>query len=393
VYKNMMKLIVGFGSGLVLATSMVIAAACSAQQAPQSTESASPNIIYILADDLGVGDIGAYGQQKIKTPHLDALAAEGMVFDQHYAGSTVCAPSRAVLMTGRHTGQAVVRGNRGFGGFRAENELGQEPLPAGTLTIARMLKDAGYATGGFGKWGLGAIDSEGAPFRQGFDLFFGYYDQKIAHNYYPTHLWRNEERVPLNQEFIDVHPPAVRASEAASDYLDYLGTDYAPYRIIDEAETFIRENAGTPFFVYLPFIVPHAALQIPDREIERFGYSGAFPETPHVGSYTPHPTPRAARAAMISRMDADIGRIVALVEELGLSEDTVIMFASDNGPASAGGGDPAFFDSTAGLRGLKRDLYEGGIRSPLYRSLVGCGACRRPQRPRISVLGRACHRG
>lgn len=365
VQEQMMKLVTRCRPAIVLVASMMmIAGACSDPEADQPAEDRPPNIIYILADDLGVGDIGAYGQEKIKTPHLDALAAEGLVFDQHYSGSTVCAPSRAVLMTGQHTGHAVVRGNRGFGGFRPENERGQEPLPAGTLTIARMLQDAGYATGGFGKWGLGAVGSEGAPFRQGFDLFFGYYDQKIAHNYYPTHLWRNEERVPLKQGFIDVHPPMTEDPDAPSDYRDYLGADYAPYRIVDEAETFIRENAEQPFFVYLPVLVPHAALQISDSEIERFGYKGAFPEIPHIGDYTPHPTPRAARAAMISRMDADVGRIVALVAELGLSEDTVIMFASDNGPAAAGGSDPAFFDSAAGLRGRKRDLYEGGIRSP-----------------------------
>ena len=323
-----------------------------------------PNIIYILSDDLGYGDIGAYGQDRIHTPTLDRMAEEGLVFAQHYAGSTVCAPSRAVLMTGQDTGRVRIRGNLGTGGFRDEEEKGQMPLESEVTSLAEVLKGGGYATALAGKWGLGGPGTPGVPTRHGFDYFFGYLDQKQAHNYYPTHLWENETRIPLNNEFFIPHADKTGGSTDADDYLDYSGNDYAPDRITDAAVNWIRANAKHPFFLYLAFTAPHAALQVPDEELAQ--YEGAWPEQPlNDGQYTPHPKPRAARAGMISHMDSDINRILEVVAELGLDNNTVIMFSSDNGPGSEGGADLEFFDSTGGLRGQKRDLYEGGIRVPM----------------------------
>jgi len=293
-----------------------------------------PNVIYILADDLGYGDLGCYGQKKIRTPNLDRMAAEGMRFTQHYAGTTVCAPARCSLMTGLHTGHCHVRGNKGTNGYDL-------PIPDGTFTLAELFKRAGYVTGCFGKWGLGGPETEGHPNNQGFDEFFGYLGQGKAHFYWPAFLWHNAEQVVLDRQV------------------------YSHDLITDHALQFVHDHRDRPFFMYLPYTIPHAELRVPEDEIIQSYRALGWPETPYYGShYGDQPTPHAAFAAMIARMDRDIGRLLSLLKTLGLEEDTVVMFSSDNGPHSEGGADPTFFNSRGGLRGKKRDLYEGGIRVP-----------------------------
>lgn len=297
--------------------------------------SGRPNILLVLADDLGVGDVGCYGQQKIRTPSIDRLATEGVRFSDAYAGSCVCAPTRASLLTGLHLGHAAIRTNQEL------QPEGQMPLPAGEVTIASRLRAAGYATALVGKWGLGPPGSEGSPGRHGFERFYGYLCQRHAHSHRPDYLYRNDQREPL--------PP---------------GT-YAPDRFLDEALAFLRDHGDRPFFLMYATTIPHAALQVPDDSLD--DYRGRFDETPYDGrqGYVAHPTPRAAYAAMITRMDRDIGRLLDELERLGVSEDTIVVVASDNGPTWAGGVDAAFFRSTEGRRGLKGQLYEGGIRVPL----------------------------
>lgn len=322
-----------------------------------------PNVIFILADDLGYGDIGAFGQKSIRTPHLDRLAAGGMRFTRHYSGNAVCAPSRCVFLTGRHPGHAFIRDNREV---KPEGQVG---LPAGTLTLARVLQGRGYATGAFGKWGLGAPGSDGDPLQQGFDRFFGYNCQRQAHSYYPTSLWDNATRVALRNPAFAAHQklPAGADTNDPGSYRAFTGRDYAPDLIHEQALRFVRENRARPFFVYLPTTVPHLALQVPEDSLAE--YRGRFPETPYTGgrSYLPHRTPRAAYAAMVTRMDREIGRLLDLLRELGLEQDTIVIFTSDNGPLydELGGTDTDFFNSAAGLRGRKGSLYEGGIRVPL----------------------------
>jgi len=351
---------------LALALS-VAAAACATEEA-----SAPPNIIYMLADDLGYGELGSYGQTKIRTPNLDALAAEGMRFTQHYSGSPVCAPSRGTLLTGLHTGHGQVRDNFEVGGYPDPDELGQMPLDSGTYTIGTMLQDAGYVTGAIGKWGLGGRGSLGQPHYQGFDYFFGYLDQQLAHNYYPTHLWRNGDKVDLNNEYFSPHQRF--AGDDPTDptqYTQYAGNEYSVDVMADDALRFLDEHQDEPFFLYLPFAVPHLALQVPDSSLVE--YEGAFDEEPYLGnrSYLPHPRPFSAYAAMITRMDAHIGRILDRLEEIGLAENTIVMFTSDNGTTYTGGVDAEYFDSSAGLRGLKGSVYEGGTRVPLIARWPG----------------------
>lgn len=336
-----------------------------------------PNIIFIMADDLGYNELGSYGQTKIRTPYLDRMAGEGMRFTQHYSGSPVCAPSRCVLLTGKHTGHAYIRANdemteRGDVWHDPSIE-GQRPLPSGTVTTASLLKSAGYATGAIGKWGLGGPTDSGQPNNQGFDFWYGYLCQRVAHNYYPTHLWRNREKFLLDNEYFYPHqtlPEDLDPDDPAS-YAPYSGRQYAPDLMEQEALDFIRRNSDRPFFLYLPFIVPHASLQVPDDSLAE--YEGAFPETPYTGDkgYLPHRTPRAAYASMITRMDRSIGRIMSLVKELGLDENTLFIFTSDNGPTFNGGTDSAFFESAKPLRGLKTQLYEGGIRVPMIARWTG----------------------
>ena len=321
-----------------------------------------PNIVFIIADDLGYGDLGCFGQKHIRTPNLDRLAQDGMRLTRLYSGNAVCAPSRCVLMTGRHPGHAVVRDNREV---QPEGQVG---LPAGMTTLARIFQSRGYVTGAFGKWGLGSPESDGAPLRQGFDRFFGYNCQRQAHNHYPPYLWDNDRTLTLQNPRFSAYQQLPKDADAADpkSYQAYSGTDYAPDLIHEQALRFIRDNRHRPFFCFIPTTIPHLALQVPEDSLRE--YAGSFPETPYRGdqSYLPHRTPHAAYAAMISRMDQEIGRVVALVDELGLREDTLIVFTSDNGPLwdRTGGTDTAFFNSNAGLRGRKGSLYEGGVRVP-----------------------------
>ena len=344
-------------------------AACADAEPPPASP---PNIIYMLADDLGYGELGAFGQTRIRTPHLDRLAEQGMRFTQHYSGSPVCAPSRGTLMTGLHTGHAQIRDNFEVGGYPDPDELGQMPLDSGTWTIGRMLQEAGYVTGAIGKWGLGGRDSEGEPHHQGFDYFFGYLDQQLAHNYYPTHLWRNGERVPLDNAYFHPHQRFEGEDPSNPDeYRRYQGQEYSLDVLADDALRFLEEHRDRPFFLYLPFTIPHVALQVPDSSLKE--YDGAFDEEPYLGdpTYLPHHRPLSAYAAMITRMDAHIGRILARLEELGLAERTLVLFSSDNGATYTGGVDAAFFESSGGLRGLKGAVYEGGIRVPLVARWPG----------------------
>lgn len=352
--------------GLLFA--FVLVSACTDARRP-GPSSATPNIIYILADDLGYGELGAYGQAKIRTPNLDRLAAEGMKFTQHYSGSPVCAPSRATLLTGLHTGHTQVRDNYELGGFPDSEERGQLPLKPGTATLGRLLQERGYATAIVGKWGLGGPGSTGVPTEQGFDFFYGYLDQKQAHNYYPTHLWRNTEWDTLRNAYFSPHQRIDAPPSDESGYEKYRGTDYAPDRMTREALTFIRENRNRSFFLYLAYPIPHVALQVPDESLS--GYD--FEETPYLGQrgYLPHPRPRAAYAGMITRMDSYIGRVMELLRELDLDGSTLVMFSSDNGPTFAGGVDHEFFDSAGPLRGLKTEVYEGGIRVPMIARWPG----------------------
>jgi arylsulfatase A-like enzyme len=322
-----------------------------------------PNVVFVLADDLGYGELGCFGQQKIATPNLDRLAAQGMRLTRHYSGAPVCAPSRCVLMTGKHPGHAAVRDNK-----EAQPE-GQWPLPKEEPVLAAMLRDAGYATGAFGKWGLGPFGSSGDPLARGFDRFFGFNCQRHAHSYWPAFLYDDAKRIELRNQ-----PPVpgsgkLRDGEDPNDpksYARFAGSDYAPDRIAAAAVAFVASNSARPFFLYYPSTLPHLALHVPDADVA--AYRGKFAETPYTGGngYTPHPTPRAAYAAMITRLDREVGQLVDALEAKGLTGNTLFVFSSDNGATHSpvGGSDVDFFASCGELRGRKGSMYEGGIRVP-----------------------------
>jgi len=339
-----------------------LAALVGAAPAAVGADERPPNVIFILADDLGYGDVGAYGQQKIKTPNIDRLAAEGMRFTQHYSGSPVCAPSRCVLLTGLHPGHALVRNNV------STPPEGQYPLPAGTVTLPRLLQSKGYATGAFGKWGLGGPGSSGAPGKQGIDQFYGYLCQGKAHNFYPQYLWDNEKRVDLKNPVMKLPDrlPAGADPKDPASYKAYSGPDYSGDLIFEQARRFLRANQAKPFFLFVPTTIPHVALQVPEDALAE--YRGKWADPPYVGGngYLPHPAPRAAYAAMITRLDREVGRLLDLIKELKLDERTMVIFSSDNGPLGNGyaGTDAEFFNSAGGLRGFKGSLYEGGFRVP-----------------------------
>jgi len=314
-----------------------------------------PNVIYILADDLGIGDLGCYGQEKIRTPNIDRIAAEGMRFTQHYSGNSVCAPSRCTLMTGLHCGHAPVRDNA----QRAPNSEGQTPMPPSTITVAQIMKQAGYSTGMIGKWGLGMPEDKSSPSNFGFDYYYGYLCQGVAHTYYPPHLWRNDQR-----ELLPGNPPYDASMKGA---IEPGGQTYSHDLMAEDSLRWVREQKkDKPFFLYLAFTIPHVSLQVPEDSMAEYQAKG-WTETPFTNTkhYANNDTPRAAYAGMITRMDRDIGRLLALLKELGLDDHTLVFFSSDNGAVfPLSGTDPEFFKSTGGFRGYKQDLYEGGIRTP-----------------------------
>lgn len=357
---------------------LAITNALAAQSSPTGNQ-AKPNIIYILADDLGYGELGVYGQQKIETPNIDALAKNGMRFMQHYA-FPVCAPSRYLLLTGIHSGHAFIRGNdewdeRGdvwnFKAMEANPYLeGQYPIPGNTVTVAKVLKKAGYATGIVGKWGLGAPMSAGAPNNQGFDYFFGFICQRQDHTYYPGHLWENNTRIPLNNKVADpnVRFPKGLDSLDPANYAVYQQHDYAPNLLIDAALQFIDKNKDHPFFLYYPSPLPHTSLQAPQKWVDYY-HKKFGDEAPFLGGgYFPCRYPHATCAAMISTLDEGVGKIVAKLKELHLYNNTIIMFCSDNGPTYEGGTDPEWFDAAGPFKSSygwgKGSLHEGGIREP-----------------------------
>jgi arylsulfatase A-like enzyme len=340
---------------ICLISSAITLLSCGCNAQPPKKQPQLPNVIIVLADDLGYGDLGCYGQQLIKTPNIDRLAKEGMRFTRFYAGCTVSAPSRSSLVTGLHTGHTPIRGNKGVNG-------GDHPQPGDTYTIGKMLKESGYATGCFGKWGLGYVGSEGDPGNQGFDTFFGYNGQALAHNYYPYFLCSNRDTVWLS------------GNEGTGK------EEYAMDIIHDEAIKFIRNNKDRPFFAYLTYIIPHAELVNPEDSIIAM-YDGQFPETPFAGvdngqgykkgAYGSTNRPKTDFAAMVTRLDAYVGEIAEVLKANGLDRNTLVIFTSDNGPHTEGGADPHFFKSYGPLRGVKRDMYEGGIRIPFIARYPG----------------------
>lgn len=359
----------------LMAGPFMIAGSAACAPALTYAQSAPPNVIFIMADDLGYAELGSYGQQKIKTPNLDRMAAEGMRFTQFYSGHPVCAPSRAALLTGQHTGHAPVRNNMRVkypleGG---RTETGNLALPAATQTVGSMLQASGYVTAAIGKWGVGGPGSTGLPTQHGFDRFYGYLDQTQAHNYYPTYLWNlTGEAVAVdsldNPDF-SAHQKLQGDPGDLASYAQFMGKEYAPDLMTREALDFVRANRARPFFLYLGYTIPHVALQVPDEELEQY----TFPETPYRGEsgYLPHIRPRAAYAGMISRLDGYVGQLLQTLDELQLAGNTLIIFTSDNGTTYNGGVDPEFFNSVGALRGLKNSVYEGGIRVPMIARWPG----------------------
>ncbi len=365
---------------LIMFAAILLAASCN-------TETQKPNIIYILADDLGYGELGINGQKIIQTPNIDALAASGMTFTQHYSGAPVCAPARCVLLTGQHMGHAFIRGNdewasRGkvwdYAAAAVDPNLeGQRPIPDSIVTIAEMLKTEGYKTAVIGKWGLGAPATEGIPSRQGFDYFYGYNCQRQAHNLYPPHLWENEEKDLLDNEIVVPGTPLDPESDIYDEasYARYTQNDFAPTKMHEKAIGFIKENSDEPFFMYYASPLPHLPLQAPKEYVDKYREI-IGDEEPYTGrAYFPNRYPRATYAAMISYLDEQVGDLVATLKELGIYENTIIMFSSDNGPTYTGGVDFEYFESsspfTNGYGRTKGYIYEGGIHIPFIASWPG----------------------
>ena len=322
---------------ILLASGSLMLPFVSGHAQKQNQKEKTPNVVFILADDLGIGDLGCYGQDRIQTPAIDALAAQGVKFTQHYSGSTVSAPSRCSLLTGKHTGHSFIRGNKGY---QAEDGRHYDlNLADGEITLGEVFKTKNYTTACVGKWGLGGPSGEGHPNKQGFDYFFGYLGQGNAHNYYPIQLFENNEPVMLNNKV------------------------YSHDMIMDKALSFLDKNADSPFFLFLTPTIPHADIVVPNNEL--FDYDGKFQETPYPGTgYRAQDKPRATFAAMVTRLDRDVQRVVDLLQKKGVLDNTIIIFTSDNGTHKEGGHDPNYFRSNGPFRGLKRDLYEGGIRTP-----------------------------
>lgn len=323
----------------LVSTLLLVPVACQSENVQDNGKvpMQTPNIVYIMADDLGIGDLGCYGQQQIKTPCIDGLARNGMMFMRHYSGSSISAPSRCTLLTGKHTGHAAIRGNKPV--TLADGEKYDTPLPAKEVTVAKLLKQKNYRTACIGKWGMGGPDSEGHPNRHGFDYFYGYLGQGHAHSYYPPFLFENNEKIMLEKKH------------------------YSHNLIVEKALDFIDKNAAHPFFLYFSPTIPHAELAVPEENMQQ--YEGQFQEKPFAGGhYCAQPKPRAAYAAMVTLLDTNVGQIIELLKRKGVYENTIIIFTSDNGVHKEGGHDPEYFNSNAGLRGIKRDFYEGGIRTP-----------------------------
>ena len=360
----------------------------STKKNESETARGKPNIIYILADDLGYGELGVYGQEKIETPNIDALARNGMLFTQHYTSAPVCAPARYMLLTGKHAGHAYIRGNDEWGergdtwdyrGMILDSTLeGQRPMPDSTLLFPKLLKQQGYSTGMVGKWGLGAPHTNSIPTKMGFDFFFGYNCQRQAHTYYPVHLYRNENRVHLNNDTIAPRTKLPDGTDPANpdSYANYTLNEYTPDLMFEEMMGFIEANKRQPFFLYWATPIPHNPIQAPKRwvdyYIDKFG-----PEEPYLGEqgYFPHQNPRAGYAAMISYLDENVGKLVAKLKEDGRYENTLIIFTSDNGVTFTGGAEGEYFNSSGPFgesRGrAKGFVYEGGIRVPMIASWPG----------------------